>query len=170
MGTARHRIEQGLRALRPEMPHGADAIIERLLTERQRERFRQLPVFDQAHLVRAVSYLIERGEADRDLLVATLLHDIGKTNEHGSVRLIHRVGRVLLRQIWPRFLDRASRPPAVGWRNGFVLASHHPELGAAIAEKLGCSERAVWLIRNHENRDAAGDPDIAKLMDADRHG
>jgi hypothetical protein len=169
MGAVRHRIEQGLRALRPELPPGADAVIDGLLTESQRNRFRQLPVFDQAHLVRAASFLIGRGEADRDLLVAALLHDIGKTSEHGSVRLVHRVSRVIFRHVSPSFLDGLSRPPAGGWRNGFVLASHHPEIGADIALGMGCSERTAWLIRNHENRDAAGDPDIEKLMEADRN-
>jgi putative nucleotidyltransferase with HDIG domain len=152
------------------MPSGGDRLIAERLTSSQQVRFRQLPAFDQTHLVRATQALLAMDGTDPELVVATLLHDIGKTNEHGSVRLIHRVSRVLVRKISPAAFEWLGHFPEGGWRNGFVLATHHPELGAAIAAGLGCSARVCWLIRNHENPDAAGDLAIAKLMAADRRG
>jgi putative nucleotidyltransferase with HDIG domain len=170
MNAIEHRIRQGLRAVRPQMPVGGDRLIAEILTSNRQARFQRLPAFDQAHLVRATQALLAMGETDPELVAATLLHDVGKTNEHGSVRLIHRVSRVLVRKISPGAFKWLSRHPEGGWRNGFVLATHHPELGAAIAAELGCSERICRLIRNHENPEAAGDPAIASLMAADRCG
>jgi len=105
---------------------------------------------------------------DRDLLIAALLHDIGKWHPKGQIRLAHRVMRVVLGRFAPRVLNRLSSQSAKGWRRGFALAVHHPRLGAERAADLGCSPRVCWLIAHHEDDSAAHDPELQRLMLADR--
>lgn len=168
--SIRTRLRQGLAALRPMRPLGCDEILSELLTGRQAAVFRQLPLFDQAHLCRVCEALRARGEEDRDLLVAALLHDVGKVGRRGSIRLPHRVLRVVLRRFCPRLLAWLARLPDSRWRAGFALAVHHAALGAERAAELGCSARTCWLIAHHEDDPAPDDERLRRLMAADQAG
>lgn len=163
------RLRQGVQALLPaEPPAERDTIITAILTPEQAVAFRQLPAFDQRHLIRVYQRLCSAGERDKDVLLAALLHDIGKVGPEGRVRLPHRVARVLLRRIAPGLLAWLARRPAPRWRAGFALAVHHPALGAERAASLGCSERVCWLIAHHEDDPPAPDSALCRLIAADR--
>ena len=138
-----------------------------VLTDSQAAAFRALPAHDQAHLCRVYRGLRARGVTDRDLLVAGLLHDLGKSDASGRVRWADRVVRVLLARWAPRVLDRLARRPAPWWRAGLALAVHHPRLGAERGARLGCSARTCWLIAHHEDGSAAEDTGLALLMAVD---
>jgi hypothetical protein len=165
--SALHRLRQGLTALRPAPPLHRDAILSDLLTDEQAAAFRRLQLFDQAHLCRVYEVLRSWGEEDPDLLVASLLHDLGKVGERGTVRLPHRVARVLLSRTSPRTLARLARLPPARWRAGFALAVHHPVLGARRAAELGCSDRTCWLIAHHEDDPPPDDDQLRRLIAAD---
>lgn len=134
----------------------------------QAAAFRGLPPHDQAHLCRAYRWLRDDGGSDRDLLAAALLHDLGKASPTGSIRLPDRVARVVLSRLAPSLLRRVARLPAPAWRRGLALAVHHPALGAKRAAALGCSARTCWLIAHHEDATNRHDPDLARLIAADR--
>ena len=150
------------------MPPDRDAVLAATLTPAQAEAFRALPAHDQAHLLRVYRRLRERGVTDPDLLAAGLLHDVGKACGGSRVRLVDRVGRVVLGKVAPGLLRRLARLPARGRRRGLALAVHHPALGAERAAALGCSPRVCWLIAHHEDGDAMGDRALATLAEADR--
>jgi hypothetical protein len=161
------RIIQFLRALlharRPEL----DAPVPSILSPAQATAFTSLPSFDRAHLIAVYDLLQRNRETDHDLLQAALLHDLGKCRDGHCVRVVHRVARVILRRISPSLLERIASLPAPTWRLGFVLAVHHPELGAEMAAKLGCSARTCWLIAHHEDKPAPDDVQLRRLIAAD---
>lgn len=164
----RKRIVQGLRGLQPAR---AGSHLDRTpldyLTPLQRDRFLTLPPFDQQHLLRVAGFLRARGVDDPDVIVAGLLHDIGKVDGVHQVRFLDRVGKVLLKRISPRTLQRVANSYPNTWFAGLALTVRHPEIGAEIANGLGCSERTCWLIRYHEAESDLGDTDLALLQAAD---
>ena len=165
---ARKRIVQGLRGLSPGR---AGAHVDRsalgYLTPEQRARFGQLPEFDQQHLCRVANYLIASGVTDSDVVVAGLLHDIGKCDGGHCVTLPDRIGKVLMKRFCPGRLHQVAAEYPEGRFKGLALTMRHPEIGARIASELGCSERACWLIRFHEAETDLGDSDLAQLQAAD---
>ena len=91
LSDAGHRFAQGVRALWPaRIPANRDAVLESVLTGPQAAAFRELPAFDQVHLLGVHDRLKNAGVSDPNLLAAGLLHDIGKVDAHGRVRLPDR--------------------------------------------------------------------------------
>ncbi len=158
-----HRLRQGVRALWPQPALAPADLPPGLLSPAQIDTFLALPSSDQAHLLRVYERLRQQAVTDRDLLVAALLHDIGKVTSFGRVRLADRVALVLLRPV----AVRVATLPAPAWRRGLAIAVHHAALGADQAAALGCSERTCWLIRHHHDAEPT-DPDLSLLQAADR--
>jgi hypothetical protein len=148
-----YRVKQFWWALRARLPADAWSSIKASLTTQQLALFRTMSPSDQRHSLDVYRALLAAGQTDRDLLVAALLHDVGKAG--GQLHLWHRVAIVLLRAFWPAALKRLSQGEARGWRTGFVIHRRHPELGADQAEAAGCSPLTVALIRRHQDPPAA---------------
>ncbi len=166
--SALGRFKQGIRGFRPPRPADYNAILSQALTKDQQNAFARLPAYDQSHLCAVYRWLVAEDVTDRDLLVAGLLHDLGKAALCGRVRLIDRTVSVLLESTAPRVLVRLARLPSPKWRLGLALTVHHPRLGAEWAARLGCSERTCWLIEHHADNPPPPDPDLALLIRADR--
>jgi len=161
------RIRQGLLALRPRPEPDEERFTRQWLTREQRAAFASLSAHDRAHLVRVARTIARRAPDQRDLIVAALLHDLGKTDGRHRVRLVDRVIKVLLERGSPRLLHWLARPEPSRLRAGIALAVHHPALGAARAAELGCSDRVVWLIKHHEDS-TIDDPELRLLADVDQ--
>lgn len=165
---ARKRLVQGLRGLNPQRAGAnVDRSLLELLTPEQRARFEAMPAFDQQHLCRVANHLRAQGVTDRDVLLAGLLHDIGKADRHAHVRLTDRVAKVLLKRVSPGTLKQVAASYPNGRFSGLALTVLHPEIGAEMARQMGCSERTCWLIRHHEDERDLGDPDLERLKAAD---
>lgn len=117
---------------------------------------------DRAHMLAVFHVLQRRGHTDADLLRAALLHDTGKADERGRVRLAHRVARVVAEAIGPEFVQWLSRRS-----HGMYLAVNHAVLGARLARDAGASERCCWLIAHHEDVETV-DEALQALIAADR--
>lgn len=134
------------------MPTRDRALAAALLTAPQVAAFGLLAPTDQRHAARVLRALLTRGERDADLLVAALLHDLGKADPQGlgRVRLPHRVSKVVARRLAPGFWDWASARPGRGPLHGYYLLRQHPALGAAWAARLGVTPRTCALIAAHQ--------------------
>lgn len=108
---------------------------------------------DQRHSLDVYAALQATGCADRELLMAALLHDAGK-GEH-RVRFVMRPIIVLLKKVSPGVLWHLAGPHALApvswWRRPFRDAWHHAELGAHLAAQAGLPPRVVELIATHHD-------------------
>ncbi|MBN1247643.1 MAG: HDIG domain-containing protein [Anaerolineae bacterium] len=138
--------------------------------------FRTMPRAERHHGV-AVSRILERqGHMDRDLHVAALLHDVGKTA--APPHLWERVMVVIVGHLAPRRAEAwgqmpdCDQPVPRGLHRAFVVRRHHARWGARMTAEVGASPRAVALIRHHHDalpigllgaEDAGGDLDLDLL-------
>ncbi len=148
-----YRVKQFWWALHARVPAEAWPAIESILTAEQLALFRAMSPSDQRHNLNVYRAVLAEGHTNQDLLLAALLHDVGKAGS--QLRLWHRVAIVLLRAFWPAALERLSKGETRGWRAGFVIHRRHPELGAERALAVGCSPLTVTLIRRHQEPPAA---------------
>lgn len=118
------------------------------LTPPQMKLFLRMQPSEQAHSIKIFRQLIDQGEENGDLLVAALLHDIGKCLYPLSPW--DRVIAVLVKGIFPGKAHEWSRAEPHGWRRVFVIAGQHPRWGAELAAQAGCSPVTVNLIRRHQ--------------------
>jgi hypothetical protein len=124
------------------------AVVDDLLTPAQQELFARMQLSEQHHGLRVLNMLREQGETDPDLMVAALLHDVGKSRYR--LRLWERVLIVLGRAFFPDRVRRWGQASLSWWNRPFVVAEQHPEWGASLALEAGCSSLAVDLIRYHQ--------------------
>ncbi len=155
------------------------ASLARYLSPPQRALFNAMPAHDRHHSLAVLHTLQRMGETNPDLMAAALLHDVGKSEYDAAGRRIRtvplwcRVAKVAIMMLphGERLLLRLSAQGATrpkGMRHAFYLSWEHPRLGAALAARLGVSEQAAALIRDHmQPRRATDPPLLAALQRAD---
>lgn len=161
------RVRQFGHALWSRPDPTVDAELRRLLASDANWRLlERLTPFDRAHHLRVYRLLVESGQSDSDLLLAALLHDVGKADDRGRVNSLHRAAHVLLRRLSPSQYEQLAVNG--GWfRHGLWLNLHHAELGATLARQAGASERCCALIRAHADPGPHPDPLVEALIAAD---
>ena len=146
-----HRTWQFFRALfaRPLAPTEWQEI-KLVLTRAQQALFLSMSTGDQRHSLHVMRTLLARGETNRDLLTAALLHDVGKSR--CRLRLWERPIVVLIQLCRPITAHRWGTASPDGWKRPFVVYEQHPGWGAEMAAAAGCTLLTAWLIRHHQNR------------------
>jgi hypothetical protein len=152
-------------------PQAGDLVLARgLLSEQQMQLFQRMQLCEQAHSLQVYKSLVQQhaqaaGEGWEDLLVAALLHDVGKNRF--PLHVWERVEIVLARALlpeksraWGAIPDGAADGKPLGWKKPFVTAAHHAQWGAEMAAEVGASPLAASLIRRHQE---AGGPDSTVL-------
>lgn len=123
-----------------------------VLSTEQMVLFRRQQPGEQAHALHMLLALQAQGETDADLLVAALLHDVGK--QRCPLRVWERVVIVLGQAVSPALAQHWGQPAAGdcrGWRKPFIVAAQHPAWGAELALQAGVSQLAAALIRRHQS-------------------
>lgn len=130
-------------------------LIGEYLSNTQFELFRKLSLGEQAHSIRVFKYIIQQNETDRDLLIAALLHDIGKTIY--TLNIWERVFIVITNILFPKRINgwgdggNLDGSWTVNWHRPLIIAKYHPDWGAELAEKVNVSQTVINLIRNHQD-------------------
>ena len=155
MNTSRllYRTRQFWQAISTRSSQVDLELISSILTPSQISLFNQMQASEQAHSLRVFRKLTSQEEQNTDLLVAALLHDVGKIR--APLRLWERVLIVLVRVICPGCIHKWGSAPSEGslsWRQTFVVAEQHPQWGAELAAQCGTSALAVELISRHQEQ------------------
>ena len=139
-----HRVGQFVAHVRARVGPEEQAFAHRVLPAGAAALFEAMPVADRRHALDVAARLVAAGHDDPDLLAAALLHDAAKGRR---MRLVHRIGGVLLEAFAPAVLGRLARPDPGSWRYPFHLYLHHADLSAALATGAGSSPRVAAFIR-----------------------
>ncbi len=127
--------------------------VQAILNPAQWELFIQLQPAEQKHAIDLYHRLVETGETQPDLLLAALLHDVGKL--HYPLSPLERALAVIVQAISPGLALKWGRiatnewEKIPAWRRAFVVAAQHAEWGADMARQAGASRLTEQLIRLH---------------------
>ena len=165
----RYRLEQFLRGFWTAVDPEDARRIASLLSAAELQLFLSMRPRDRRHgaetMCHAERLAVDHGAvASTELLIAALLHDVGK----GVLRAEDRVAYVLLGALAPGLTNRLARPDGARWRAALWRLCHHAELGAAQLEAIGTARRVVELTAVHHREQApSGDLELAWLIEAD---
>jgi hypothetical protein len=110
--------------------------------------FLRMDKSEQTHSCAILRQLLERGENQGDLLVAALLHDVGKSRH--PLRLWERIVIVLGNAFAPNQVCNWAQGEPRGWKRPFVVANQHAKWGADLAQLAGASPLSVTIIKRHQ--------------------
>jgi hypothetical protein len=165
------RVKQFVRSILTRSDPEVDASLRSLLANDEQYRFvTRLSPYDRAHLLRVHDLVRDAGWDNPDLLTAALLHDIGKADQRARVRAWQRVAIVVTRRFLAENRLRMIPPNLPRPLHGLYLGIHHAPLGAELARMAGATPAACSMIRDHERRDAQGNPALLALIAADEAG
>ena len=150
-----YRVRQFWRAVFVSKENNKLEQAQAQLTPAQWALFDQLQPAEQAHALRIYHLLVQQGDIQPDLLVAALLHDVGKLRY--PMNAVERAVVVVIKKLAPGLAQGWAELPEAGWegasdwRKAFILAEHHPAWGAELASKVGVSALSETLIRYHQH-------------------
>lgn len=144
------RFRQGIRALLAFARPVDLNLVRSVLDEAHVDLFQRMQRSEQHHGVNVLRTLMEEGETiPHDLVVAALLHDVGKSR--CPVRVWQKTLTVLVRRFIPRLYWDWSRYGSTSspFARACIVAERHPRWSMELAQAVGASERALWLIEHH---------------------
>lgn len=167
-----YRLRQFWRGLHPTVSQDEVKAVAAVLPPAAFALFQRMSIDAQRHGLNVWQTLLRQpgqAPAPADLVVAALLHDVGKmaTSAAGlQINVWWRSLLVLLELIAPQWLTNlAVAEPQAGWRYLFHVHLAHPAIGAEWAAASGCSPVTCWLIAQHQDKGAAtGHSPAAQLL------
>lgn len=167
-----YRTSQFLHSIKAKpLTQAEKAFIESILTASQAFFFFQLAIYEQRHALRVCQTLCAGGHGtDKELLQASLLHDLGKSDPQNGrfIPVWGKIANVLFSMFKAKSVMRKlAKAEPKSWRYVFWLQLHHEQRGASLAEKMGSSRRVVNLIGGYSAALQQGDPAMIALKWAD---
>ncbi len=148
--AAVQRFRQGIRALTAYTQSVDYDLVDTVLTPPQGALFRRMRRSEQLHSINVLRSIMACGSTPHDLMVAALLHDVGKSRYPVAVWQKSMV--VILRALVPRlFLRWSAQSPERAWARPFVVYARHPVWSAELLRAVGSTERALWLVEHHQD-------------------
>lgn len=146
--SAVRRFRQGLADLFAfALPVDRD-LAARYLSPELLALFDRLQRGEQLHSLNVLRGVLAQGPTPRELTVAALLHDVGKSLY--PLRTWQKTYAVLLRTIFPALARRWQEgDPRRFWQRPFVVTEYHPAWSAELLAAAGAPESAVWLAAHH---------------------
>lgn len=151
MARVGYRVWQFGRLVWPQPLTAAEKqAVAALLSRRQWLLFNEFAPSDQRHSYQVLQTLVAAGEREPSLLVAALLHDIGKVCH--PVYIWDRVLIVLGEAFLSRQAAAWGAGEAVGWKRPFVIRAQHPAWGAELVQAAGATPLTVRLVARHQDK------------------
>lgn len=145
---AKYRIWQFWRSIwQAQLTVEDEEAISSVLNDRELVLFQRQTLQDKHHCLQVLRTLKKSGHKNEDLLVAALLHDVGKTRS--KMTRWDRSLVVLSEGVAPSLAERWAQGSGSGWSRPYVIKAKHAEWGAEEAAAAGSSELTVELIRRH---------------------
>lgn len=105
---------------------------------------------DQHHSYLVYQTLKAAGHSHHQLLIAALLHDIGKTKV--PITIWDRTFPVVVELVVPKLAARWGGGEPTGWRKSFCIRHQHAAWGAEMAQNAGTHPLAISLIARHQDK------------------
>lgn len=125
-----------------------------ILSTAQMDLFEQMQPGEQVHSLEVFERLRNQGESNADLLVAALLHDVGKSRF--PLNPLERAWTVVARAVFPRLVQHWEHAPSGStvsrWKRAFLVAVQHAQWGADMALAAGTSPLTTILISRHHGK------------------
>lgn len=143
------RLRQGVLALLAWVRPVDDAPAVAILPPSLVALFQQMPRREQQHALEVLATLRQRSATHPILLMAGLLHDLGKTR--APLAVWERVLIVVVEAAYPSLAERYGDGGPRGWRRPFVVRRQHAAWGAAMISAAGGDPLLVELVRRHQD-------------------
>jgi len=127
--------------------------------------FNKLRPGEAQHSLYVLDTLLKRGESHPSLMIAALLHDVGKTRY--PYTLPERTIVVLTRKFFPKLAKRWGAGNPDSWRRPFVISQQHPAWSAEMVTDAGADPLSIELIAAHQRKlDHAPQNETERLLAA----
>lgn len=157
MRAARYRVWQFWRLVSKRISPEQQAEVRGWLTPPLFAAFSQLNPAEQHHAYNVRATLVAQGQTEPDLLLAALLHDVGKSQM--PLAVWEKVAIVLGNRFFPQTaIAWGNRQPVTWWRRPFINACQHPAWGAEMVKVAGGPPLVVELVRRHADKITMSDP------------
>jgi putative nucleotidyltransferase with HDIG domain len=144
------RLRQGVLALVAWARPVDDASAAVILPSPLLTLFRQMPRREQQHALEVLATLRRNGGTHLTLLMAGLLHDVGKTR--APLTVWERVLIVVVEAASPSRAEVWSAGELRGWRRPFVVRRQHAAWGAEMVAAAGGDTLLIDLVRRHQDK------------------